>query len=319
MALVEALCLIWAALALRIDAGAPLWLALACVVLSGALLLFLRPRWLGQALFLLAFAGLLAWWFGIEPRNDRRWLADVARLPRLEVEGETLTVHDLRNFDYRSETDFTERWEERRYDLARLTGVDIYLSDWGAAGIVHTLLSWEFEGSEPLAISIETRKEEGEAYSAVRGFFRQFELYYAVADERDLIRVRADVRGERLRLYRLNVPVEAARALLLGYAERVNRLAREPAWYNALSANCTTTIRLHVQELGLKRPLNWRLLANKHVDELLYMRGALDTTLPFEELRRRSDVTDAARAASDDPAFSQVIRRGLPPRGPEGR
>jgi hypothetical protein len=319
VALVEALCLVWAALALRIDAGAPLWLDLACVGLSGALLLWLRPRWLGQALFLLAFAGLLAWWFRIEPRNDRLWLGDVARLSRLEIEGDQLTVHDLRNFDYRSDTDFTPRWEERRYDLARLTGVDIYLSDWGAAGIVHTLLCWEFEDAEPLAISIETRKEEGESYSALRGFFRQYELYYVVADERDLIRVRADVRGEQLRLYRLNVPIPVARALLLGYAERVNRLAREPAWYNALSANCTTTIRLHVQELGLERPLNWRLLANKHVDELLYMRGALDTTLPFEELRRRSDITDAARAAGDDPAFSQLIRQGLPARRPEGR
>lgn len=319
VALVDTLCVAWGALALRIDGPAAIWLVVAFVACSGALLFWLRPRWLGQGAFLLAFAALLAWWFGIEARNDRRWLADVARPPRLEIEGDQLTVHELRNFDYRSDTDFTPRWEERRYDLSRLVGVDVLLSDWGAPGIVHTLLSWEFDDAEPLAISIETRKEVGESYSALRGFFRQFELYYAVADERDVIRVRTNCRGERVRLYRLNVSVPVARALLLGYAERINRLASEPAWYNALTANCTTTIRLHVSDLGLARRLDWRLFANKYSDELLYLRGALDTTLPFEELRRRSDTTDAARAAGDDPDFSRLIREGLPPRVSGGR
>lgn len=319
VSLVESACLTWAALALRIDGPAPAWLVLAFVAGALALLLALRPRWLGHASFALVFAGLLVWWFGIEPENERDWQTDVARPPTFELVGERLSVHDLRNFDYRSDTDFTPRWEERSYDLARLSGLDVYLSDWGAAGIVHTLLSWEFEDAEPLAISIETRKEVGESYSALRGFFRQFELYYAVADERDVIRVRTNFRGERVRLYRLNVPIPVARALLLEYVDTIDRLAREPAWYNALSANCTTTIRLHVSALGLARRLNWRLFANKHSDELLYLRGALDTTLPFEELRRRSDITDAAIAAGDAPDFSRRIRADLPPRGPLGR
>ena len=288
------------------------WFAVLYFACSCFFLLGLRPRWLGHGAFLLGFAAVLVWWFGIEPRNDRRWLPDVARTTRFELDGEQLAVHDLRNFEYRSETDFTPRWEERRYDLSRLRGVDVLLSDWGAPGIVHTLVSWEFEGAEPLAISIETRKEEGESYSALRGFFRQFELYYVVGDERDVIRVRTSFRGERVRLYRLKVPVPVARALLLSYVTHVNRLADEPAWYNALTGNCTTTIRLHAGELGLASRLDWRLYANAYSDELLYLRGALDTTLPFEELRERSDITEEARAAEDDPEFSRRIRQALP-------
>ena len=309
VALLEGLCISWTAAALSIDASAPTWLVLVWVVACGTLLHWLRPRWLGHGLFVLAFLELLAWWFQIEPRNDRPWLADVARLPTMEIAGDQLTVHNLHNFDYRSDTDYTPRWEERQYDLARLRGVDVFLCDWGAPGIVHTLLSWDFEGSKPLAISIETRKEQGESYSALRGFFRQYELYYVVADERDVIRVRTNCRGESVHRYRLNASIPRARALLLGYAQRINQLASEPAWYNALTTNCTTTIRLHVNELGFHERANWRLYANKYSDELLYMRGALDTTLPFEELKRQSDITDAARAAGDDPDFSKLIRR----------
>ena len=316
---VESLCVAWGAAALRIDASVSTGLVLVFVVFSAGLIFFVRPRWAGHGSFGIVFAALLVWWFGIEPRNDRNWLPDVARSPRIEIQGDQLTVHDLRNFDYRSEEDFTPRWEERRYDLSKLVGVDLYLCDWGAPAIVHTMVSWEFADSPPLAISIETRKEVGETYSAVRGFFRQFELYYVVADERDLVRVRTNCRGERVRLYRLDVPVPVARALLLAYAGHVDRLASEPAWYNALTSNCTTNIRLHVGELGLAGPLNWRLYANKYSDELLYRRGALDTTLSFEELHRRSDITDAARAAGADPDFSRLIRAGLPPRAPGGR
>jgi hypothetical protein len=262
----------------------------------------------------LLFALVLGWWLSIAPRNDRLWLADVSRLPAMRVEGQRLTVTNVRNFEYRSEQDFTARWEERSYDLSRLAGLDLAIGDWGAGLIVHTMLSWEFEGGEHLVVSIETRKEEGESYSALRGFFRQFELYYAVGDERDILGVRAGVRAERVRVYRLSLSPDRARSLLLSYAQRINRLAEEPAWYNAATHNCTTSIRLHAIELGIERPWDWRVLVNGRGEELLYSQGMVDTSLPFEELRARSDVTEAARAALGSPDFSARIRAGLPPR-----
>jgi hypothetical protein len=303
----------WASLALTID-GAGRGVAAGYVLASLALLVFMRPRCRGR----LACAGLsalvLVWWLSIEPRNDRTWLADVSELPTMHVEGERLTVSNLRDFEYRSETDFAPSWEVRTYDLSRVTGVDLVVCDWGEAWIVHTILSWEFEGGEHLAVSIETRKEVGEAYSAVRGFFRQFELYYVVGDERDLIGVRTNFRGERVRLYRLKITPENARALLLDYAQRVNDLAQEPAWYNALTHNCTTSIRLHAVELGIEQPWNWRVLVNGYGEELLYMRAQVNTSLPFEELRVKSDITEAAMAAGAAPDFSTRIRVDLPAR-----
>ena len=264
------------------------------------------------------FVVVLAWWLSLSPSNDREWLRDVAELPRAEIDGDRLVVHNVRNFEYRSEEDYTERWETREYDLSKLQGVDLFLSYWGSPHIAHTIASWDFGDGRPLAISIETRKEVGEAYSAVLGFFRQFELYYVVADERDLVGLRTNHRGETVYLYRLTVHADVARAILLDYFEEINALDTEPVWYNAASHNCTTTIRHHVQHVARGNPLDWRLLVNGYIDEMGYERGNLDTSLPFEELRARSDIGERARAAGDALDFSRRIREGLPgARGPE--
>jgi len=303
----------WGVVALTLDGPGRLAGALYALA-SLALLVGLRPFRRGWLAALGLFLLVLGWWLSLAPSNERAWLPDVARLPRMRIEGERLEVTNLRAFRYRSESDFDERWEERSYDLATVTGLDLAVCDWGEKWIVHTILSWEFADGRHLAISIETRKELGEGYSAVRGFFRQFELYYVVGDERDLLGVRTNVRGERVRLYRLDVAPAAARALLRSYAARVERLAREPAWYNAATHNCTTTIRLHAEELGAAHPWDWRILVNGKGEELLYERGQVDTALPFEELRAKSDVTAAAQAAGEAPDFSARIRAGLPPR-----
>ncbi len=178
--------------------------------------------------------------------------------------------------------------------------------------IAHTIASWEFADGSHLAISIETRKEVGEQYSAVLGFFRQFELYYVVADERDVIGVRTNHRGEDVYLYRLKTPPPVARAILADYLKTVDRLATHPKWYNALTHNCTTTIRRHAQHVAPQNPFNWKILVNGYIDELGYERGTIDTSLPFEELKRRSDITQNGIEAGDDPDFSRRIREGLP-------
>jgi len=208
---------------------------------------------------LVAGAGLVA---AHCPSNDRDWQPDVSRRPSATFAGDRVTIHNVRDFDYRSETDFTERWENRTYDLNRIRGADLLLSYWGPTLIAHTIMNFEFEDGQHLPISIETRKEKGETYSALRGFFRQYELYYVVADERDVVRLRTNYRGEQVFLYRLRGTPERARAALQSYLDEVNRLAGQPQWYNALIHNCTTTIRTHVQEAGIHNPgtgESWRM------------------------------------------------------------
>jgi hypothetical protein len=284
--------------------------ALAAVVLLARV----RPRRRGYAAFLVLFGLLLAWWFSLAPSNQRDWQPDVARLPTAKIQGDKLTVHNVRDFDYRSETDFTERWETRSYDLSRLRGLDLFVVYWGSPSIAHTILSWDFGDGQHLAISIETRKEMGERYSAVRGFFRQYELYYVIADERDVVGVRTNHRHEDVYLYPLRTPPARARAVLLDYLKGINRLAERPKWYNALTTNCTTTIRLHVADVVAGVPHDWRWLANGYLDELLYEKGIVNRDLPFAEFKKLSYINPKANALALDNYFSSAIRVGLPPR-----
>jgi hypothetical protein len=275
-------------------------------------LLFVRP--LPRALCVVA-AGVIVVavaWSTVRPRNDRDWQPDVAVLPHVDVDGDRLVVHGLRNFTYRSETDYDEHWETRTYDLSKLQRLDLFMSYWGSPAIAHTILSWQFSDGQHLAISIETRKERGESYSAILGFFRQYELYYVVADERDLVSLRTNFRGEDVYLYRLRTPLPAARALLLSYVARINELAKEPVFYNALTQNCTTTIRTHMANAGATVPFDWRYVVNGYADRMLYERGTLDTSIPFDEVRRRGDVVARGRAADAAPDFSARIREGVP-------
>ena len=307
---------VWASLALFLDGPSSKTisgtLAATFVALVFFLLIKIKPFWHAGLYFLTIFALLLGWWLSLEPSNDRNWRANVARLPQVQIDGDQITVQNLRNFDHLSENEYVEHWEARSYDLSKLRGADMFLSYWGSPWIAHTIASWDFGEGNHLAISIETRKEKGESYSALRGFFREFELYYVVADERDIVRVRTNYRKEDVYLYRLKTSPEIARNVLLDYIEEINRLAEKPRWYNALTHNCTTMIRHHIQQVAPGTPFDWRVLVNGKLDELGYERNNIDNSLPFEELRHRSNINEVAMLADKDADFSARIRAGLP-------
>jgi len=255
---------------------------------------------------------LAGWWRGLRPSNDRDWRPDVARLATAEVRGDLVTVRNVRNFRYRSVDDFDERWEERSYDLARLDGLDVFFIQWGPRLIAHTILSWSFEGGHRLAISVEVRKRRDQDYSAWKALFRNYELVYVVADERDVIRLRTNHRREQVWLYRVRTSQLAARNLLLQYLQALNAIAVQPLWYNALMANCTTVIRDRVLDAGGKLPFNWRYLANAYLPEYLHRRGVIDNSVPFAELKARSHLNARALEIGEADDFSARIREGLP-------
>ncbi len=294
----------------------PPWLrtALAAFVPIGAIvaLILVRPLRRMAAMVLGAFVVVLAWWLAIPPSNAGDWQPDVATLPFADIHGDRVIVHNVRNAEYRPETDYTVRLEDRELDLSQLRSLDLFLIHWGSPWIAHTIMSWRFEDDQYLAISIETRKQKGQEYSAFRGFFRQYELIYVVADERDVVRLRTNYLGEDVYLYRLDAPPEGARRLLLGYLEAVNRLRDHPRWYNALTHNCTTTIQHLARPYERRSWWSWKLFLNGYLDELAYEIGALDQSMPFEALKARSHINDRAKAADGDPRFSLRIREGLP-------
>lgn len=286
---------------------------IALIVLFG----FTRPRWRWRAVVvsLLLFAEVAWTWSRLAPSNHRDWQTDVAVLPYAEIHGDQVTVHNIRNFEYRSETDYTPHYYDTTYDLRKLKGIDLVAVYWMGPAIAHVFLSFDFENQDPLAISIETRKEQDESYSTLAGFFRQYELYYVVADERDVIRLRTNYRKdppEEVYLYRLKGPLDNARRLFLQYMEKINSLRLQPQWYNTLTTNCTTAIWMNTRLNPGHLPFSWKILASGYVPEYLYEMGRLDTTLPFAELQRRSLINARAQAADSDIDFSQQIRVGLP-------
>lgn len=306
---------LWAAAALLVDlpipgAGTPA--AIAYLALLGAGIYFL-PR--GRKLLVPALGSVcvVIWWLSLQPSNERTWQPDVARTASATIDGNIVTIRNLRNFDYRTETEFTENWETRVYDLNRLVDADIFITFWGSPWIAHPILSFAFDDGQHVAFSIETRKEVGETYSALRGFFRQYELIYIVADERDLIRLRTNYRvGEEVYLYRTTASASEAKAIFIDYLKSMNALHEAPAFYNAITSNCTTNIRIHTAAAE-RRSLpawDWRLLLNGKGDEYAYEHGRLAGDLPFAELKRQAHINDAARAADQAADFSRQIRLG---------
>jgi hypothetical protein len=305
---------LWAAAALYFDVRVA-WLRLPLAAAYGlgilAVWIFVRRPWKAVATAA-GFVIVLAWWFSLQPSNNRDWLPDVAVLPYADINGNQVTIHNIRNCDYHTETDFDVHAYDKTYDLAALRTVDLYLVTWGSPDIAHTMISFGFTNGDYVCFSIETRKEKGEEYSAVKGLFRQFEITYIVADERDVVRLRTNYRvGEEACLYRTQMTPEKGRTLLLDYLRRVNALHEHAEWYNALTDNCTIAIRTQ-RSAADRAPWDWRMLLNGHLDELLYERGTIVTNLPFAELKKISNINARAKAADAAADFSQQIRQGLP-------
>lgn len=295
-------------------------LAAAVAIAALATLIALcMPRWRWRAVgaYLVVLVVLGAWWHGLKPSNQRDWLTDVAVLPHVTIEGDVVTVHNIRNFDYRSETDYTPAWYDKRFDLRKLQGVDLVAVYWMGPAIAHTFLSFDFGGGDHLAVSIETRKEQGEGYSTLKGFFRQYELYYVVADERDVIRLRTNYRRdppEDVYLYRLQGDLDNARRLFREYMHRINALHERPEFYNTLTTNCTTAIWMNTRVNASHLPFDWKILASGYLPEFLYQQGRLKTHgLSFAELQQRAHVNARAQAADGAADFSRRIREETTP------
>lgn len=270
-----------------------------------------KPRKM-KVLFFVLFAIVLASWLSIPPSNTKNWQPDVAVLPWAEINGNHVTIHNIRNCEYRTETDYTPRYYDKKFDISKMTGADFYMVYWGSPLIAHTMMSFGFEGGDQVCFSIETRKEVGEEYSALKGFFRQYELTYVVADERDLVRLRTNFRNEDVYLYRPKASIEMARKVFLDYLREVNSLKAKPEWYNALTSNCTTNIRKHIKPYSENPYVDWRLIVNGYLDQLMYEKGTMGHDLPFDELKKRSHINEKAHKIGNDPEFSRLIRIGLP-------
>lgn len=318
----------WGTLALAVvgpggDTGRLVLAAVYGLAGLAAVVALVTRRWLRYTLpaFGMALVAVAAWWSSLQPSNERDWQPEVAQLAHATIQGDLVTVHNIRNFDYRTETDFTPAYYDRTFDLRKLDSGDLVAVYWMGPAIAHLFLSFGF-GEDHLAISIEARKERGEGYSSAKGFFRQYELVYVVADERDVIRVRTNYRKdppEEVYLYPIRVSRENMRRVFLEYIRKINALHERPQFYNTLTTNCTTVILMNTRVNPESLPFSWKVLLSGYAPAYAYDMGRLDRSLPFEELKRRSLVNAAAQAADQAPDFSRRIRARLPGRAPTSR
>lgn len=285
------------------------WVASALAALAG-----LRwQSWLpGLYVHGAALACLLYWWLRVRPSNDRPWIAEVARQTHGEVDGNRVTLHNVRNFDWRSRTDFTPCWETRGYALDDLQSVDVALSYWGRPAIAHALVSFGFGDGGQVVFSVEIRRKQGDKFSEIGGFFKQYELSVIASTEEDSLRVRTNVRGEDGYLYRIHMPPGAARKLFLAYVDTANRLLDTPRFYHTLTANCTTIVFQMARHIVPGLPLDYRQLLSGYLPEYLYKLDALRGAGSAEQYRHLGRYTDRALATYDRTQYSRNIRRGVP-------
>lgn len=282
------------------------------VIASIFVLCFLKPRQYGSCAFVGLVAVVAVYWLLIPPSNDRPWRKDVAVLAHADIKGNLVTIHNIRNFDYRTTTNFDVRYYDKTYDLDKLRSVDFYMSFWAPMPFCHTMVSFGFEGGDYLCVSIETRPQENQGYSPLAACFKQFELIYVASDERDAVRLRTNIRDEIVYLYHIQTTRDGMRRFFLRYCGRMNDLWTRPEWYCTLTRNCTTDIpRRDGTAYGLF-PESWKIIVNGFVDRFLFRRGSLDQRMPLDELRRLGHINTRGQMAGDAADFSQRIREGIP-------
>jgi hypothetical protein len=303
----------WAAGALYFDlpASAPVRTTASIIWVVAAAATFLLSGFRGRLVVLIAFVGIVGWWLTLRPTQNANWQPDVARLPHATIQGERITVQDIRNCDYQTASDFTPQYDTQVFDLANLRGLDLFINYWGSPYMAHPILSFDFGSQGRLCFSIEIRPKVGQPYSPVSGLYRRYELIYIAATERDVIRLRTNCKHEDIYLYRLEMPLSEVRTRFMEYLHRINELYERAEWYNEVTENCTTSIRAQ-HARAQRMPWDWRMLVNGFMDQMLYERHVLAGNLAFAELKERALINKRALGAGDSPDFSERIRAGVP-------
>ena len=252
----------------------------------------------------------LVWWVQVSPRNDREWAPELAQSVTADIDGSQVTLSNIRNFNWRSTTDYDARWENQTYDIDKLDSVDAALSYWGIDQFAHVLISFGFEDGEQIVFSVEIRKELGEEFSELGGLFKQFEMSLIAAKEEDILYLRTNARDplEDVYLYPLKVTPDARRALFLSYAQLANNLAEEPYWYNTITANCTTVVYRLVRSFAPDRSFDLRFVLSGGLPEYFAEYDMLDWPEPLGDFRARAAISARAQAMQVGDNYSRVIR-----------
>lgn len=264
------------------------------------------------AVYAFAFIAIVIWWNAIQPPSEGNWSPEVARQVTGVTDGDAMTLTNVREFEWRSETDAKENWTTRTYDLSQLQSTDLFMSYWDGPNIAHFILSFGFENGEYLAWSIQVRRQIGGGFSPLADFFKENTMVIIASEERDVVGVRSNIRGEDVRIFRVAATPEVRRHLIEELVQSSNELAQQPRFFNSLTSNCATTVVKMLRDIGVDVPFDWRLIVNGYLPDIVYERDALDTHLQMSELRERGKIMSRAQAVGLTDGYSDAIRVGVP-------
>lgn len=303
----------WTSGALYYDVGRASKFAwvLVCLWATAVFVVFIiwQPLWKPFLLVLIISGLLLWWWFSQKPSNDRNWNPNFIKLAHIDLEGDTVTIHNVRDTEYRSLQDFTTQYGTRNLHLSNLVGIDVIITYWGPSWICHPMLVFDFGREGRICISIEVRYRQGQDYSFLPSLYRQQEICYVFCEERDAVLRRSRYSEKHdVYLYQLVAEKDEIQTVFLEYVVSANQLAEAPCWYNGLTANCTTSI---YRQRSRQVDWDWRWLFNGQLDQMLYDRERLDQSMPFKELKKESWANEIANRAPQE-NFGDYIRNELP-------
>lgn len=268
---------------------------------------FSHFSWKKNICYLIVALMIVGWWSTIRPSLDRMWAADVAKTVTGTVNGDIVTLHNIRDFTWRTPTDFDTNWKTETYNLDEITSVDVFLSYWMGPAIAHTLVSFGFADGRHVVFSAEIRKEHHEEFSSIGGFFRKFELAMIAAEESDIIFTRTNARGEDVYRYPINIDPQTAKTLFLNYVETGNYLAKTPEFYNTVSSNCTTVVFDLARMIDPGIPFNYKILLSGYLPDYLYDHGVIANNVARDQIRDAAYINKKAIGGREN--YSERIRQ----------
>ena len=238
------------------------------------------------------------------------WDVGMERIPLVTFEGDSVIVENFRNFRYESDGTHEENYETRTINVPELVNADFIVVPFAKQPeLAHTMMSFGFEDGQHIVVSVEARRRLNQKYGIIKGIFGAFPLMYAIADERDAIGQRTEIRGDDVYLYRSGATPQEIQSFFQCVMHRVHELSHSPETYNTITNNCLTNIRYHINRIWPKRvPWNWRLLINAHSDYLAYKLGMLESHESFKSTREHANITPKAKGNWHREDFSALIR-----------